>query len=514
MASARCLRIVIAVLATLASEASAGPAPGSELVDCARAGNRVNVTASTHLDPSCTWTRGVRISGSDLVFDCQGARIAATDRQYGIEISAPTTMALSNITVRNCVVDGFLNSVRITREGFRELAEGVEYENAFSNIVVENSTLMNSRGVGVFVDGYVTDVTLRNLHIENTGSSGIYLETGSKDNVVENNDIVNNGYGENGPFWQLFELGTLDFWFWGTGREGLSIDGSRFNRITGNRFSGNSYGGIFLYKNCGEFPTVKPERWFHRRYGAHGNVIEGNTFTGGTNGIWIAARMGENTLPMECSDPQYQLGYALDYASDNVVRDNVFEGVTYGVRVEDDGNTVSGNRFSGDGAQQAVVLGTRYRTSILARPVTGTTVTDNVATIPANPEPYRWIYGYDGTTFSGNVSLGEPVRLCEGTPPRTGPFVMAAAVTLGDRDQPPSAPPLATPPPSPLRPCPCAGDCSGDGKVTVDEIVSGVTVALGSGEIGACLAYDGNGDRAITVDELVESVDAALNGCG
>lgn len=35
--------------------------------------------------------------------------------------------------------------------------------------------------------------------------------------------------------------------------------------------------------------------------------------------------MGENTLPMECSDPQYITGYSLDYADDNTVRDNAFE---------------------------------------------------------------------------------------------------------------------------------------------------------------------------------------------
>jgi parallel beta-helix repeat protein len=81
----------------------------------------------------------------------------------------------------------------------------------------------------------------------------------------------------------------VTFWFWGTGREGLSIDGSRFNRIANNRFSGNAYGAIFLYKNCGEYVNSRPERWWHRRYGADGNLIEDNTITGGTNGILVDA---------------------------------------------------------------------------------------------------------------------------------------------------------------------------------------------------------------------------------
>ena len=119
-------------------------------------------------------------------------------------------------------------------------------------------------------------------------------------------------------------------------REWLAIDGSRDNHIVGNTFSGNSAGGIFLYKNCGEFATSRPERWFQRRYGADGNLIEHNTFTGEDNGVWIGSRMSENVLPMQCSDPQYQPGFSLDYAADDTIRDNVFQDVTFGVRIEDD----------------------------------------------------------------------------------------------------------------------------------------------------------------------------------
>jgi hypothetical protein len=34
------------------------------------------------------------------------------------------------------------------------------------------------------VNGYVEDVTLRNLHVEGAGSAGIHLEAGSKNCVV------------------------------------------------------------------------------------------------------------------------------------------------------------------------------------------------------------------------------------------------------------------------------------------------------------------------------------------
>ena len=459
MTLARALGI-LASMAVLAAPALATPDPGSQLIDCSQADTRVDITVSSHLDPSCTWTRGVRILASDVVLDCQGARLYGPSRQRGIEISAPTTTALQNVTVRNCVVEGFLNNMRITRDGFRDLAEGAEYDNAFANIVVEDSTILDSRGVGIFVDGYVTGVTLRRLRVEGSGSSGIYLEAGSKDNVVEDNDIVDNGFGENGQFWQQFQ--GLDIWFWGTGREGLSIDGSRFNAVRNNRFSGNAYGGIFLYKNCGEYVNLRPDRWWHRRYGADANLIEGNTFTGGTNGVWIAARMGENIGPMDCSDPQYQPGYALDYADANVIRDNTFTDVVYGVRVEDDGNQILDNQFTGAAAEQAILIGTPNRTVTLGLPVSGTTASGNVATIPTNPNPYRWVYGHTATTFSDNLSLGRPVGLCEGLEPARGPAVMAVAIVAGTAAPTVPADPIPTPGPLP----PCALAC-GTGAATV-----------------------------------------------
>src|SRR5512147_2993368 len=107
--------MVTSVLA--ATAAMATPDPGSQLIDCSQADTRVDITVSSHLDPACTWTRGVRILASDVVLDCQGARLYGPDRQRGIEISAPTDTALSNITVRNCQIEGFLNNIRITRDG-------------------------------------------------------------------------------------------------------------------------------------------------------------------------------------------------------------------------------------------------------------------------------------------------------------------------------------------------------------------------------------------------------------
>ena len=59
----------------------------------------------------------------------------------------------------------------------------------------------------------------------------------------------------------------------------------------------------------------------------------------------------------------------------------------------------------------------------------------------------------------------------------------------------------------------CRGDCDGDRAVTVDEIIMGVNMAVGTLSSDTCPSFDADGDGQVTVDELVGAVDAALFGC-
>lgn len=59
----------------------------------------------------------------------------------------------------------------------------------------------------------------------------------------------------------------------------------------------------------------------------------------------------------------------------------------------------------------------------------------------------------------------------------------------------------------------CVGDCDASRDVTVDELVRGVTIALGDRPLGDCVPFNVNGDAVITVDELVAGVNSALEGC-
>ena len=54
------------------------------------------------------------------------------------------------------------------------------------------------------------------------------------------------------------------------------------------------------------------------------------------------------------------------------------------------------------------------------------------------------------------------------------------------------------------------GDCNGDGRVTVGELVLAVNIALGEQPVTACTAADENGDAQVSIGELIRSVNAAL----
>lgn len=401
--------------------------PSSQLIPCDRASEHLVVRRDSHLDPKCTYTGGVEITSSNVTFDCRGAAIddPEGDDDYGIHVHARASLRLSRVSVRNCLISGFLNNVRVSRDGYRSLAEGREYVAAPSRIEIRNSRLLNSRGSGLFVNGYVTDVRIRDLEVAGSGGVGIYLEAGSKDNRVIRSYIHDNGFGDVDPTnGTPFVVGDVELRYLSTGREGLAIDGSRDNHIAGNVFEHNSYGAIFLYKNCGEYVTERPQQWWPRRYGANGNRIRRNTIIDEGNGIWIGSRMSENQAFLDCSDPSYFGSGILriheDFAKNNVIQSNSFVNVAMGIRVEDDGTRIERNRFESDRSDHvAILIGTGRRSELLGRPVTGTTVRGNRAHIFLGQNVYEWVYDVDGLIFERNRNGGTAALIHKAVPPPT-----------------------------------------------------------------------------------------------
>ena len=106
----------------------------------------------------------------------------------------------------------------------------------------------------------------------------------------------------------------------------------------------------------------------------------------------------------------------------------------------------------------------------------------------------------------GSAALVESVEVIwpGGARTRLTDVAPAALIELHEPD------PGATPTPAPPE---CAGDCSGDFVVTVDEIVRAVAIALGAQDVGRCRAADPSGDGDVTVEEIVSAIAAALGGC-
>jgi hypothetical protein len=67
--------------------------------------------------------------------------------------------------------------------------------------------------------------------------------------------------------------------------------------------------------------------------------------------------------------------------------------------------------------------------------------------------------------------------------------------------------------PTPATQIACVGDCNGNQQVTVDELITGVNIALGNTALEQCEEFDANGDFQVTVDELITAVNNALSGC-
>ncbi|MDX2168471.1 MAG: hypothetical protein SF182_15460 [Deltaproteobacteria bacterium] len=59
----------------------------------------------------------------------------------------------------------------------------------------------------------------------------------------------------------------------------------------------------------------------------------------------------------------------------------------------------------------------------------------------------------------------------------------------------------------------CAGDCNGDNTVAINELITGVNIALGSAPVSACPSFDGNGNGEVAINEIIAAVNNALGSC-
>jgi hypothetical protein len=59
----------------------------------------------------------------------------------------------------------------------------------------------------------------------------------------------------------------------------------------------------------------------------------------------------------------------------------------------------------------------------------------------------------------------------------------------------------------------CVGDCDGNGRVTVNELVLGVQIALGEQPLSRCPSFDPSGSGKVELNELIRALNNSLSGC-
>lgn len=64
-----------------------------------------------------------------------------------------------------------------------------------------------------------------------------------------------------------------------------------------------------------------------------------------------------------------------------------------------------------------------------------------------------------------------------------------------------------------IAPPPCTGDCNHSGEITVNELITGVSIALGTLPLSTCPEFDCANTGRVDVACLITSVNAALSGC-
>lgn len=384
------------------------------------------ITEDTRLMPknakgeACVYRAHFRIQNatkSGITLDCQGAHILGSrgDEERSWEASLPPvpqteeenvsprpspprplygiligghdiTTALQNITVKNCVVEGF------------ERNFGVEVGTAIDNASAESTGIsfldsksVNARVYGVYLGTNVANVLMRKMEIQGSQASGLFWSTESHRNTLVGSKIIGNGKNQSMPH-----------------QDGLTLDSSYRNQVVANLFENNGMSAVALFKNCGEFGSPRPKA------DSDNNTFRANHFKLEKIGVWLGARQSMNQQHLSCSaaktfdDSHWDI--VEDFAKDNSLQKNIFTEVGIGARVEDDRNQITENTFKSSNSQSlAVLIGSRFgRPRALRRPVEGVRIEKNSAQIPGS-KAFQYCFLQASTEMIGNFLNGKEV---------------------------------------------------------------------------------------------------------
>ena len=214
-----------------------------------------------------------------------------------------------NITIRNGKLRGSIRIMGLGRNGQAAPVRSSSHRKGHTEraqaaaprrITLENLFLEANHRIPLYVAPGVTEVTVRNCTFAGWSvATAIYLCAESAGNAITGNTFTTE-----------------------VNREVIAVDGSARNRIEGNRFAWIPFGGVYLYRNCGEGGTV-------RHQSPRENLISGNTFLAcprwGNYAVWLGSR--GLWSPYCGQDAGHGFGSSADdrsFANDNTVSANSF----------------------------------------------------------------------------------------------------------------------------------------------------------------------------------------------
>ncbi|HPE62391.1 MAG TPA: right-handed parallel beta-helix repeat-containing protein [Thiolinea sp.] len=262
------------------------------------------------------------IDRGGLTLDLNGHTITPPSGRYAVVIRA------SNVTVTNgrIIGDADAGGIMIDTCATAPLLQlhntDLEQADAIRADCHNGNTItgieFSGLGSHIYAGAFTTRALITGNSFTGSDESSIYLDAEGGHNTIAGNQFERCGWSDDGR-----------------NRECIAVDGNADNYISGNSFTeharkrafgkwhiGDNWpvSAIGLYRNCGEQELGVD---FVRRQGADRNLIEGNTFTGGSSGIIFAMRtpQGRNfdskTCPLQIPDR----------AEHNTERGNVFMNV-------------------------------------------------------------------------------------------------------------------------------------------------------------------------------------------
>lgn len=344
-----------------------------------------------------------------------------------------------NITVKNCKIFNYPGSgIDITWRIPANLKTVLipKLEDRMNDwgtrdIKILNNNIMRMGNGSAYINDHVNNTLIEGNKFSATRGTAIYLDFHSHHNIVRKNSFIRTGY------W-LQEKADGSVNSIRKSREAIAIDGSVDNTIENNFFRDNAYGGIFLYKNCGEMGATKYPIGVPRELHASNNKIINNFFKNEEYGIWLAFRqegffsihtgLFSDMAKARCSDPTpytekrtveitdefgnksiegpYNMFFK-DFADYNEINGNTFQSVINGIVVADNHNTIINNKFYGN-SKTLISVGTHRRNSLNPKePVIGTKISNNESyVLPSEEAPLFNFYGHpEIAEFSNNKQI-------------------------------------------------------------------------------------------------------------